>query len=80
MGMEQIELIHRSLGYARALSAHPRRNYMTNSQTRMLAASISMVAGAIAALSDNLDINVSIVIILFGGAMLLGERFRSFRA
>jgi len=80
MGMEQIELIHRSFRCASILSAHPRRNHMTNSQTRMLAASISMVAGAIAALSDNLDINVSIVIILFGGAMLLGEWFRSFRA
>ena len=46
----------------------------------MLAASIGMLAGAIAALSDNLDINVSIVIILFTGAMLLGEWFRSFKA
>ena len=45
---------------------------MTNSQTRMLAASIGLCAGAIAALSDNLDVNVSIVIILFTGAMLLG--------
>ncbi len=80
MGMEQIELIHRSFRCASILSAHPRRNHMTNSQTRMLAASISMVAGAIAALSDNLDVNVSIVIILLSGAMLIGEWLRSFKS
>ena len=41
------------------MSAHPPRNHMTNSQARMLAASIGMIAGAIAALSDNLDVNVN---------------------
>ncbi len=53
---------------------------MNNSQTRMLAAATGLLAGAIASLSDNLDVNVSIVIILFTSAMLLGEWFRSFRA
>ena len=52
---------------------------MTNSQTRMLAASVGLLAGAIASLSDNLDVNVSIVIILLSGAMLIGEWFRSFK-
>ena len=45
----------------------------------MLAASIGLLAGAIAGLSDNLNVNVSIIIILFTGAMLIGEWFRSFK-
>jgi hypothetical protein len=53
---------------------------MTNAQTRMLAASIGLLAGAIASLSDNLDVNLSIIIILLTSAMLVGEWFRSFRA
>lgn len=42
---------------------------MTNSQARMLAAAIGLLAGSVAAGTDNLDINVGIVIILFTGAM-----------
>ena len=53
---------------------------MTNSQTRMFAASIGMLAGAIASLSSSLDVNMSIIIILLTGAMLIGEWFRSFKA
>jgi hypothetical protein len=53
---------------------------MTNSQTRLIASSIALLAGAIASLSDNLNVNLSILIILLSGAMLLGEWFRSFRA
>jgi ABC-type uncharacterized transport system permease subunit len=53
---------------------------VTNSQTRMLASAIGLLAGAVAAQSDNFDVNVSIVIILLTGAMLIGEWFRSFRA
>ena len=45
----------------------------------MLAASVGLLAGAIAALSDNLNVNGSIIIILFSGAMLIGEWFRSFK-
>lgn len=52
---------------------------MTNAQTRMLAASIGLLTGAIASLSENLDVNLSIIIILLTGAMLIGEWFRSFR-
>ena len=52
---------------------------MTNSQARMLAAAIGLLAGSIAAGSDSLDVNVSIVIILITGAMLIGEWFRSFK-
>ena len=37
---------------------------MTNSQTRMLSSAIGMVAGALAGFSNNLDVNVSIAIIL----------------
>lgn len=46
----------------------------------MITASITMFAGAVASLSDNLDVNMSIVIILLSGAVLLGEWFRSFKA
>jgi hypothetical protein len=52
---------------------------MTNSQTRMIASSIGLLAGAVAGQTDNLNINVSIVIILITFAMLLGEFLRSFR-
>ena len=55
-------------------------NGLTWQQARMLTAAIGLLAGAIAALSDSLDVNVSIVIILLSGAMLLGEWFRSFRS
>ncbi|MDA1280777.1 MAG: hypothetical protein O3B95_12210 [Chloroflexi bacterium] len=53
---------------------------MSNSQTRMLASAIGLLAGAVAAQSESLNINVSIVIILITGAMLVGEWFRSFKA
>ena len=36
---------------------------MTNVQVRLLAAAIAMLAGAVAASTDNLDINVGITII-----------------
>ncbi|NQW21507.1 MAG: hypothetical protein HQ477_12440 [Chloroflexi bacterium] len=51
---------------------------MNNSQTRMLTAAIGLLAGAIAGLSDSLSVNMSIIIILLTGAMLIGEWFRSF--
>jgi len=53
---------------------------MTNSQSRMLTAAVGLLAGAIAAQSDSLDVNVSIIIILLSGAMLIGEWFRSFKS
>ncbi len=52
---------------------------MTNSQTRMLASSIGLLAGAVAGQTNNLNISVSIVIILITFAMLLSEYVRSFR-
>ena len=53
---------------------------MTNSQMRMLVASIGLLAGAVVAQADALNINLSIVMILIFGAMLIGEWWRSFRA
>ncbi|MEE8046343.1 MAG: hypothetical protein V3T49_05845 [Dehalococcoidia bacterium] len=52
---------------------------MTNAQTRMLVAAIGLLAGTIASQTDNLDINVGLVIILLSGAALIGEYIRSFK-
>jgi len=57
-----------------------KKTFMTNGQVRMLSASITMFAGAVASLSNSLDVNLSIVIILLSGAIFLGEWFRSFKA
>ena len=53
---------------------------MTNVQVRLLAASIALIAGALAASTDNLDINVGIVIILVSGTIFLAEYVRSQRS
>jgi hypothetical protein len=42
---------------------------MTNSQTRLTAASIALLAGAVAAGADNLDVNVGIAVIIVSGAI-----------
>ncbi len=52
---------------------------MSNVQARLLASALAMVAGAIAAATDNLDVNVGIVIILVSGAVLVAEYIRSYR-
>ena len=52
---------------------------MTNVQARLLAAAIALLAGAVAAGTDNLDVNVGIVIILVSGAIFLVEYVRSRR-
>ena len=52
---------------------------MTNPQVRLLAASIAMLAGALSTVSNNLDINVGIVIILVSSAIFLAEYVRSQR-
>ncbi len=52
---------------------------MTNVQVRLLAASIGMLAGAVAAGTDNLNVNVGIVIIIVSGAFFLAEYVRSQR-
>jgi hypothetical protein len=51
---------------------------MTNVQIRLLAASIALVAGALAANATALDINVGIVIILLSGAVFIAEYVRSY--
>ncbi len=52
---------------------------MTNVQVRLLAAAIALLAGAVAASTDNLDINVGITIIFVSGALFLAEYVRSQR-
>ena len=49
---------------------------MTNVQVRLLAAAIALVAGAPAASTDNLDVNVGIAIIVVSGAIFLAEYVR----
>ncbi len=49
---------------------------MTNVQVRLLAAAIALVAGALAASTDNLDVNVGIAIIVVSGAIFLAEYVR----
>lgn len=49
---------------------------MTNVQVRLLAAAIALLAGALAASTDNLDVNVGLVIILASGAIFLAEYVR----
>lgn len=53
---------------------------MTNSQTRLIATALGLMAGAIMSLSNNLDVNVSIVVILITGSMFLTEYVRSRKA
>ena len=52
---------------------------MTNVQVRLVAAAIAMLAGAVAASTDNLDINVGITIIFVSGVLFLVEYIRSQR-
>ena len=52
---------------------------MTNVQVRRRAAAIAMLAGAVAASTDNLDINVGITIIFVSGVLFLVEYIRSQR-
>ena len=52
---------------------------MSNVQARLLSSALALVAGAIAAGTDNLEVDVGIVIILISGAMLIAEYVRSYR-
>ena len=52
---------------------------MTNVQVRLLAAAIALLAGAHAASTDNLDVNVGIAIIVVSGAFFLADYVRSQR-
>ncbi len=49
---------------------------MTNVQVRLLASAIALLAGAFAASTDNLHINVGLAIILVSGALFLAEYIR----
>ncbi len=49
---------------------------MTNVQVRLLASAIALIAGALAASTDNLDVNVGIAIIVVSGAIFLAEYVR----
>ncbi len=52
---------------------------MTNIQVRLLAAAIALLAGALAAGTDNLNINVGLAISIVSGAMFVVEYVRSQR-
>lgn len=52
---------------------------MTNVQARLLAAAIAMLAGAVAASTDNLDVNVGLAIILVSACLFVAEYIRSQR-
>ena len=49
---------------------------MTNVQVRLLAAAIAMLAGALAASADNLNVYVGLTIILASGVLCLVKYFR----
>jgi len=50
---------------------------MTNSQTRLISSALVLLAGGIIANTDNIDVNVSIVIILVGSVLFVFEYFRN---
>ena len=52
--------------------------HMSNVQARLLSSALGLVAGAIAAGTDNLHVNVGIAIILISGAVLIAEYVRSY--
>jgi hypothetical protein len=52
---------------------------MINIQVRMLSATVAMIAGALAASTDNLEVDIGIAIILVSGAMFLADYIRSQR-
>jgi len=49
---------------------------MTNSQVRLLSSAIAMLAGGVIANTTNIDVNVSIVIILLSSVIFIVEYFR----
>ena len=49
---------------------------LTNFQVRLIAAAIAMLAGAIAASTDNLNVNVGLTIILVSGCLFVAEYIR----
>jgi hypothetical protein len=49
---------------------------MTNAHARLIAGSIALVAGAVAASTDNINVNVGLVIIILSGAIFVVEYVR----
>ena len=50
---------------------------MSNSQVRLLSVAIALLAGAVLATTGNIDVNVSIWIILVSSALFIIEYFRN---
>ncbi len=50
---------------------------MTNSQVRLLSSAIALLAGAVLANTYNIDVNVSIYIILISSVLFIVEYFRN---
>jgi len=49
---------------------------MSNSQVRLLSSAIAMLAGGVIANTTNIDVNISIAIILVSSILFLVEYFR----
>jgi hypothetical protein len=49
---------------------------MTNSQVRLLSSAIAMLAGGVIANTSNIDVNISIAIILVSSVLFVVEYFR----
>ena len=49
---------------------------MTNSQVRLLSSAIAMLAGGVIANTTNIDVNISIAIILISSILFVVEYFR----
>ena len=49
---------------------------MSNSQARLFSSAIALLAGVVIANTTNIDVNVSIAIILIGSVLFLVEYFR----
>ena len=49
---------------------------MSNSQVRLLSSAIALLAGGVIANTTNIDVNVSIVIIVVSSALFVVEYFR----
>jgi len=49
---------------------------MTNSQVRLLSSAIALLAGGVIANTTNIDVNVSIAIILISSILFIVEYFR----
>jgi hypothetical protein len=49
---------------------------MTNAQARLIGAAIALIGGAHAASTDNLNVNVGLVIIIISGAIFLFDSLR----